>query len=213
MRASGAVRGSAARCRPWGAVEQGPCGGRRSQRRAVQGFTPCLQDPSALGAAGHGEEAAPLPRSQLLPLPPPCQPALGGSALAEHLTALRLQHFTRFCSNPVSSPFFWLRSCSKSTKMEDSKEKIILIIGGVRYETYSSILQTFPGTKLCSLTEPHAPRIYDYDPTAKEFFFDRSAEIFSSVLNCYRTKHFHCPIDTCRSVLEEELIFWEINET
>ncbi|XP_072733453.1 voltage-gated potassium channel KCNC1-like isoform X1 [Ciconia boyciana] len=97
--------------------------------------------------------------------------------------------------------------------MEGSKEKIILNIGGVRYETYSSTLRTFPGTKLCSLTEPHAPSIYDYDPTTKEFFFDRSAEIFSYVLNYYRTKHFHCPIDTCRSVLEEELAFWEINET
>ncbi|XP_068268148.1 voltage-gated potassium channel KCNC1-like [Nyctibius grandis] len=97
--------------------------------------------------------------------------------------------------------------------MEGSKEKIILNIGGVRYETYSSTLRTFPGTKLCSLTEPHAPSTYDYDPTTKEFFFDRSAEIFSYVLNYYRTKCFHCPIDTCRSVLEEELAFWEINET
>lgn len=96
--------------------------------------------------------------------------------------------------------------------MEGSKEKIILNIGGVRYETYSSTLRTFPGTKLCSLTEPHATSTYDYDPTTKEFFFDRSAEIFSYVLNYYRTKHFHCPIDTCRSVLEEELAFWEINE-
>ncbi|XP_009994900.1 PREDICTED: potassium voltage-gated channel subfamily C member 1-like [Chaetura pelagica] len=97
--------------------------------------------------------------------------------------------------------------------MEVSKEKIILNIGGVRYETYRSTLQTFPGTKLCNLTEPDAPSIYDYDPTTKEFFFDRSAEVFSYVLNYYRTKHFHCPVNTCRSVLEEELAFWEIQET
>ncbi|XP_010211356.1 PREDICTED: potassium voltage-gated channel subfamily C member 3-like [Tinamus guttatus] len=97
--------------------------------------------------------------------------------------------------------------------MEDSKEKIILNVGGVRYETYSSTLRAFPGTKLCSLTDPHAPSIYDYNPTTKEFFFDRSGEIFSYVLNYYRTKHLHCPIHICRSVLEEELAFWEINET
>ncbi|XP_025888973.1 potassium voltage-gated channel subfamily C member 1-like [Nothoprocta perdicaria] len=97
--------------------------------------------------------------------------------------------------------------------MEDFKEKIVLNVGGVRYETYSNTLRAFPGTKLCSLTEPHAPSIYDYNPTTKEFFFDRSGEIFSYVLNYYRTKHLHCPIDICRSVLEEELAFWEINVT
>lgn len=60
--------------------------------------------------------------------------------------------------------------------------------------------------------ESHAPGIYDYDPTIKVFFFDRSAEIFRLILNYCRTKHFHCPIDTCRSVLEEELAFGEIKE-
>ncbi|XP_009078101.1 PREDICTED: potassium voltage-gated channel subfamily C member 1-like, partial [Acanthisitta chloris] len=84
--------------------------------------------------------------------------------------------------------------------MEDSKERIVLNVGGVRYETYSSTLWSLPGTKLCSLTEPHALSTYDYDPTTKEFFFDRSPEIFSYVLNYYRTKHFHCPIDTCREI-------------
>lgn len=99
------------------------------------------------------------------------------------------------------------------SQMEGAKEKIILNIGGVRYETYSSTLWTFPGTKLYSLTDPQASSVYDYDPATKEFFFDRSADIFSYVLNYYRTKHFHCPIEFCRSVLEEELAFWEINET
>uniref|UniRef100_A0A8C8RPV1 BTB domain-containing protein n=1 Tax=Pelusios castaneus TaxID=367368 RepID=A0A8C8RPV1_9SAUR len=96
--------------------------------------------------------------------------------------------------------------------MDNSKEKIILNVGGIRHETYCSTLRTFPGTKLCSLTEPHASRVHDYDPNTKEFFFDRSAQLFGYVLSYYRTKHLHCPADTCRSVLEEELAFWEISD-
>ncbi|KYO38340.1 potassium voltage-gated channel subfamily C member 1-like [Alligator mississippiensis] len=96
--------------------------------------------------------------------------------------------------------------------MEGAKEKIILNVGGIRHETYCSTLRTFPGTKLCRLTEPHAHSMYEYDSSTKEFFFDRSAELFGYVLNYYRTKHLHCPADTCRSVLEEELAFWEISD-
>ncbi|KAH1164915.1 potassium voltage-gated channel subfamily C member 1-like [Mauremys mutica] len=96
--------------------------------------------------------------------------------------------------------------------MDGSKEKIILNVGGIRHETYCSTLRTFPGTKLWSLTEPSASTLYDYNPTTKEFFFDRSARLFGYVLSYYRTKHLHCPVDTCRSVLEEELAFWEISD-
>ncbi|XP_074863824.1 voltage-gated potassium channel KCNC1-like [Carettochelys insculpta] len=96
--------------------------------------------------------------------------------------------------------------------MDGSKEKIILNVGGIRHETYYSTLRAFPGTKLCSLTEAHASTIYDYNPTTKEFFFDRSAQLFNYVLSYYRTKHLHCPTDTCKSVFEEELAFWEISD-
>ncbi|XP_061454476.1 potassium voltage-gated channel subfamily C member 3-like [Rhineura floridana] len=94
--------------------------------------------------------------------------------------------------------------------MEASTGKIVLNVGGVRYKTYPSTLQAFPGTKLCSLTEPQASTKFDYNPNTKEFFFDRSGSLFGQVLNYYRTKHLHCPTDVCRSVFEEELAFWEI---
>ncbi|KAH0630887.1 hypothetical protein JD844_004215 [Phrynosoma platyrhinos] len=96
--------------------------------------------------------------------------------------------------------------------MKPAQEKITLNIGGVRYETYPSTLQTFPGTKLCHLTEPQACASLDYDPHLKEFFFDRNANLFEEVLNYYRTKHLHCPEEVCKSVLEEELAFWGIQE-
>lgn len=63
--------------------------------------------------------------------------------------------------------------------------------------------------------QSHVPQsTYSCDPTAKVFFFfDGSAEVLSYVLNYCRTKHFHCPVNTCRTVLEEEeLAFWGTQE-
>ncbi|XP_069498361.1 voltage-gated potassium channel KCNC1-like [Ambystoma mexicanum] len=97
--------------------------------------------------------------------------------------------------------------------MEASNNRITINIGGVRFETYSSTLQKFPGTKLSTLTEPHAYSTYDFDHKLKEFFFDRNAKAFACVLEYYRTGHLHFPDDLCRSVLVEELSFWEISET
>ncbi|XP_062997924.1 potassium voltage-gated channel subfamily C member 1-like [Elgaria multicarinata webbii] len=96
--------------------------------------------------------------------------------------------------------------------MNSAREKVTLNIGGIRYETYLSTLRAFPGTKLCHLTEPQASTTFDYDPNVKEFFFDRNAGLFDEVLNYYRTKHLHCPEAVCKSVLEEELAFWDISD-
>nr|XP_060611977.1 potassium voltage-gated channel subfamily C member 1-like [Anolis sagrei ordinatus] len=94
--------------------------------------------------------------------------------------------------------------------MKPAQEKVTLNIGGIRYQTYLSTLQAFPGTKLGQLTEPQAFSSLDYDPNRKEFFFDRNADLFDEVLNYYRTKHFHCTREVCESVLEEEMAFWGI---
>ncbi|XP_042335973.1 potassium voltage-gated channel subfamily C member 1-like [Sceloporus undulatus] len=96
--------------------------------------------------------------------------------------------------------------------MKPMEEKITLNIGGVRFETYPRTLQAFPGTRLCRLTEPQACASLDYNPRLKEFFFDRNANFFDEVLNYYRTKRLHCPEEVCKSVLEEELAFWGIQE-
>ncbi|XP_026558878.1 potassium voltage-gated channel subfamily C member 1-like [Pseudonaja textilis] len=95
--------------------------------------------------------------------------------------------------------------------MKPLEEKIFLNIGGLRYETYASTLQAFPGTKLCRLTEPQAAATFDYDPDTQEFFFDRSSCLFEDVLNYYRTKQLHCPDLTCKSALDEELAFWGLS--
>uniref|UniRef100_A0A670XP24 Potassium channel tetramerisation-type BTB domain-containing protein n=1 Tax=Pseudonaja textilis TaxID=8673 RepID=A0A670XP24_PSETE len=93
---------------------------------------------------------------------------------------------------------------TRAIEMKPLEEKIFLNIGGLRYETYASTLQAFPGTKLCRLTEPQAAATFDYDPDTQEFFFDRSSCLFEDVLNYYRTKQLHCPDLTCKSALDED---------
>lgn len=97
--------------------------------------------------------------------------------------------------------------------MEAPNKRIAINIGGVRFETYSTTLQKFPGTKLANLTEPHSYSTSEFDSKLKEFFFDRNAQIFACVLEYYRTGHLHVSGEVCRSVLVEELAFWEINDT
>ncbi|XP_060611978.2 voltage-gated potassium channel KCNC1-like [Anolis sagrei] len=94
--------------------------------------------------------------------------------------------------------------------MADPPETMVLNVGGVRFETSRSTLRAFPRTKLHSLTEAEASTAFDYDASAKEFFFDRSPRLFRQVLSYCRTRHLHCPADICRSALEEELAFWQI---
>ncbi|XP_053230216.1 potassium voltage-gated channel subfamily C member 1-like isoform X1 [Podarcis raffonei] len=97
--------------------------------------------------------------------------------------------------------------------MKSTREKITLNFRGIRYKTYASTLQAFPGTKLSRLTGPQeASTEFDYDPNTGEFFFDRDTRVFEEVLNYCRTKHLHCPQYICKSVIEEELAFWEISE-
>ncbi|MEE6495415.1 hypothetical protein FKM82_002041, partial [Ascaphus truei] len=97
--------------------------------------------------------------------------------------------------------------------MDASSRRIVINVGGIRFETYVSTLQTFPGTKLARLAEPTACSANDYDLKDNEFFFDRNPKVFGYVLDYYRTKRLHCSGDMCRSMLMEELSFWEISST
>ena len=51
----------------------------------------------------------------------------------------------------------------------DAEHRVILNIGGIRHETYKSILKKIPATRLSRLTEALA----NYDPVLNEYFFDR----------------------------------------
>ncbi|XP_055295912.1 potassium voltage-gated channel protein Shaw-like [Sitodiplosis mosellana] len=89
----------------------------------------------------------------------------------------------------------------------DGENRIILNVGGVRYETYKATLKKIPATRLSRLTEALA----NYDPILNEYFFDRHPIVFAQILNYYRTGKLHYPTDVCGPLFEEELDFWGLD--
>lgn len=89
-------------------------------------------------------------------------------------------------------------------------QRIVLNVGGQRFDTYLGTLTTVPHTRLCWMADKH-PLSPEYDYTTGEYFFDRHPGIFNEVLNYYRTGKLHCPTHICASEFSEELVFWGIN--
>ncbi|XP_052759999.1 potassium voltage-gated channel protein Shaw-like isoform X3 [Mya arenaria] len=92
-----------------------------------------------------------------------------------------------------------------------SEHRIVINVGGIRYETYRSTLKNIPDTRLAWLTNSrgHNP---DFDPESGEYFFDRHPGVFNMILNYYRTGKLHAPTDVCGPLFEEELAFWGLDE-
>ena len=89
--------------------------------------------------------------------------------------------------------------------------RVVINVGGIRYETYKSTLKNIPDTRLSWLTETTAQNS-DYDQVLGEYFFDRHPGVFNMILNYYRTGRLHAPVDVCGPMFEEELAFWGIDE-
>lgn len=86
----------------------------------------------------------------------------------------------------------------------DVDARIILNVGGTRFETLKSTLKKLPATRLSKLTE----QLSYYDPILNEYFFDRHPGVFSQVLNYYRTGRLHYPTNVCGPLFEDELSYW-----
>ncbi|KAL0275176.1 UNVERIFIED_CONTAM: hypothetical protein PYX00_003119 [Menopon gallinae] len=89
----------------------------------------------------------------------------------------------------------------------DGENRIILNVGGIRYETYKTTLKKIAATRLSRLTEALA----NYDPILNEYFFDRHPGVFAQILNYYRTGKLHYPTNVCGPLFEEELEFWGLD--
>ncbi|XP_067291419.1 voltage-gated potassium channel KCNC1 isoform X2 [Pseudorasbora parva] len=84
-------------------------------------------------------------------------------------------------------------------------EKIVINVSGVKHETLRSTLLTLPGSRLAQLVDTEEP--------PSELFFDRHPEVFTHVLQYYRSGKLHCPTNLCGVLLEEEFDFWGISST
>ncbi|XP_046366378.1 potassium voltage-gated channel protein Shaw-like isoform X1 [Haliotis rufescens] len=89
-----------------------------------------------------------------------------------------------------------------------TKERIKLCVGGLYFTTSAEVLSRFPETKLGQIS----PACQYYDGTADEYYFDRDPDVFSCILNMYRTSELHLPSNICGNAIRRELDFWEIPE-
>ncbi|UXI22609.1 TATA box-binding protein-associated factor RNA polymerase I subunit A-like [Sarcoptes scabiei] len=89
----------------------------------------------------------------------------------------------------------------------NDNNRIILNVGGIRFETYKTTLRKIPATRLSKLTDALA----NYDPVLNEYFFDRHPGVFAQILNYYRTGKLHYPTNVCGPLFEEELEFWGLD--
>lgn len=96
----------------------------------------------------------------------------------------------------------------------DTANRVILNIGGIRFETCKNILKKLPATRYdhlawfkwlvkilillnavfyyARLSRIHE-RLVNYDPMLNEYFFDRHPGSFQQILNYYRTGKLHYP--------------------
>lgn len=68
---------------------------------------------------------------------------------------------------------------------DQEADRVVLNVGGIRFETYVTTLQNIADTRLAWLIE----NLEEDSPQAKrrEFFFDRHPGAFVHILNFYRT--------------------------
>lgn len=99
-----------------------------------------------------------------------------------------------------------------------SDEALRVNVGGVRRRLSARALARFPGTRLGRLqaaaSEEQARRLCDdYDPAAREFYFDRHPGFFLGLLHFYRTGHLHVLDELCVFAFGQEADYWGLGES
>nr|CAG8435807.1 11891_t:CDS:2 [Entrophospora candida]CAG8437867.1 12130_t:CDS:2 [Entrophospora candida] len=67
-----------------------------------------------------------------------------------------------------------------------NEEKVVLNIGGVKYETYRSTLEAYPDTFLGRMFQYSNQELLN-PKNGNEYFFDRSGQLFHYIMQFYRT--------------------------
>ena len=81
-------------------------------------------------------------------------------------------------------------------------------VGGKHFSTRLSNLTRHPNTRLANALESGD----QFDPVKKAFRFDRNPDIFTYVLDYYRSGELHFPHQLCGPTVKKELRFWGIDE-
>ncbi|XP_061602954.1 potassium voltage-gated channel subfamily G member 1-like [Cololabis saira] len=98
----------------------------------------------------------------------------------------------------------------------DHSLQALVNVGGSRYSFPWSTLEEFPQSRLgllsrCSSLEEIARLCDDYDPTNREFFFDRNPLAFRVILNLLAAGKLRLLRELCAVSLHEELQYWGLD--
>ena len=105
--------------------------------------------------------------------------------------ANNLRHYQKRVPTPKSQSLNDLHEVGISN--EANNERIVINIGGVRFETYKNTLKFIEDSRLAYMSEQNS----DYDPIQNEYFFDRDPDSFQAILNYFRTGKLHAPGEIC----------------
>jgi len=84
-----------------------------------------------------------------------------------------------------------------------NEDRIVLNVGGRRFETYRQTLKRRPNTRLGQIFSGHTPY-----RVSEEYFFDRNPSCFAAILDWYRTKRLLIPEEIPLKMFYRELTFW-----
>lgn len=115
--------------------------------------------------------------------------------------------YRNFCCLVAVLAYVMYSQTFSRSNVGDSDNRVVLNVGGIRFETYKTTLRKIPATRLSRLTEALA----NYDPVLNEYFFDRHPGVFAQIMNYYRTGKLHYPTNVCGPLFEEELEFWGLD--
>eukprot|EP01114_Cavostelium_apophysatum_P019143 TRINITY_DN6082_c0_g1_i1.p1 TRINITY_DN6082_c0_g1~~TRINITY_DN6082_c0_g1_i1.p1 ORF type:complete len:337 (+),score=61.78 TRINITY_DN6082_c0_g1_i1:58-1068(+) len=111
--------------------------------------------------------------------------------------------FGNASSRRSSTDQTWAETCA------NYGERVTLNVGGKKFETYASTLAKFPESLLGAMFHPRNSHLRKLDSTG-EYFFDRSPQVFESILNFYRTGKLRLVPGVSRLMLEDELDYWQL---
>jgi len=88
-------------------------------------------------------------------------------------------------------------------------ERVILNVGGTRFETYKSTFSQYPSSLLGAMFSERNTELRKPDSKG-EYFFDRSPVVFEAIINFYRTGKMMRLPGVSKEMLEEEIEFWQL---
>jgi len=100
----------------------------------------------------------------------------------------------------------------ETSMISNATERVILNVGGKRFESYVSTLTKYPNSLLGAMFSERNLDIRKPDSKG-EYFFDRSSLAFEAILNFYRTGRLSGISNVSKELIEDEVDYWMIPVT